>query len=177
MIEEVILVDTEDNQLGVMEKMEAHRLGVLHRAFSVFIFNKKGDMLLQKRSPEKYHSPGLWTNACCSHPRPGESIEAAASRRLREELNFSVPIKKVFDFTYRAEFSNGLIEHEFDHVFFGEYDGWVNFNPTEVSDYCYMSLDEVKDSIQLSPNKFTEWFRIVLPQVEAIRSLKIEGGR
>ena len=166
MEEQVILVDTEDREIGSMEKMEAHRKGVLHRAFSVFIFNTKGDMLLQKRAAEKYHSAGLWTNACCSHPRPGEATEAAATRRLREELNFSVPIRKVFDFTYRAEFSNGLIEHEFDHVFFGEFDGWVKFNPSEVSDYCYMSLEEVKESVALSPNKFTEWFRIVLPEIE-----------
>lgn len=172
MIEEVILVDTEDREIGVMEKMEAHRKGLLHRAFSVFLFNSKGDMLLQKRAAEKYHSPGLWTNACCSHPRPGESIEMAAARRLQEELNISVPIAKKFHFTYRAEFENGLTEHEFDHVFFGNYDGRIDFNKEEVSDYCYMSLEQVQQSIQLKPSKFTEWFRIAMPQI-----IEVVGSR
>src|ERR1700744_2758864 len=117
--EEVILVDEADVQLGTMEKIEAHRKALLHRAFSVFIFNSKGEMLLQQRAAEKYHSPGLWTNACCSHPRPGEETQAAAMRRLMEELGFTLELEKIFDFTYRSEFENGLTEFEFDHVFVG----------------------------------------------------------
>src|ERR1700754_1322335 len=117
--EEVILVNENDIPVGTMEKMEAHRKALLHRAFSVFIFNSKGEMLLQQRADKKYHSGGLWTNACCSHPKPGEEIETAASRRLREELGFGTGLRKVFDFIYQSPFDNGLTEFEFDHVFFG----------------------------------------------------------
>src|SRR4249919_2599143 len=114
--QEVILVNEQNEAIGTMEKMEAHRKALLHRAFSVFIFNSKGEMLLQQRALNKYHSGGLWTNACCSHPRPGELIEDAATRRLKEELGFETPLKKIFQFTYQASFDNGLTEHEFDHV-------------------------------------------------------------
>src|SRR5271168_1810255 len=114
--EEVILVDESDQPLGTMEKMEAHRRAVLHRAFSVFIFNSRGEMLLQQRAPDKYHSAGLWSNACCSHPRPGEETADAASRRLKEELGFTTPLEELFHFTYKSEFGNGLTEYEFDHV-------------------------------------------------------------
>src|SRR4030095_7998604 len=125
---EVILVDQEDRPSGTAEKMEAHRKGLLHRAFSVFIFNSKGEMLLQQRALSKYHSGGLWTNACCSHPAPGEKTKDGAIRRLNEELGFETPVEKVFDFVYKAEFDNGLTEHEFDHVFAGEYEGQLNVN-------------------------------------------------
>src|SRR5690348_5807899 len=120
-MEQVVLVNEEDQEVGTMEKMEAHRRGVLHRAFSVFIFNKQGEMLLQQRAQEKYHSGGLWTNACCSHPRPGEEVSEGAGRRLVEELGFETELQPVFNFVYKANFENGLIEHEFDHVYFGTY--------------------------------------------------------
>ncbi len=142
--DEVILVNENDIPLGTMEKMEAHRRAVLHRAFSVFIFNSKGEMLLQQRAPEKYHSAGLWTNACCSHPRPGEETEAAAVRRLGEELGFTTGLEKLFHFTYRSEFTNGLTEFEFDHVFVGFYNGDVHPNTEEVSDYGYYSLGDIR---------------------------------
>ncbi|HSU49504.1 MAG TPA: isopentenyl-diphosphate Delta-isomerase, partial [Segetibacter sp.] len=122
-MEEVILVNELDEQIGKMEKMEAHSKGLLHRAFSVFIFNDQGEMLLQQRAVSKYHSGGLWTNACCSHPRPEEATEDAALRRLQEELGFTVSLAKIFDFRYNASFTNGLTEHEFDHVFVGTYNG------------------------------------------------------
>lgn len=163
---QVILVDTEDRPTGTIEKMEAHRLGVLHRAFSVFVFNEKGEMLLQQRALSKYHSGGLWTNACCSHPAPGEETTDAARRRLVEELGIEIPVQKIFDFVYRTEFDNGLIEHEFDHVFTGRHDGFVDFNRDEVMDICYKSMDEVKNSLHLNPEQYTSWFRIAFPKIE-----------
>ena len=164
--QQVILVDNNDGILGVMGKMEAHQKGVLHRAFSIFIFNNKGEMLLQQRAADKYHSGGLWTNACCSHPRPGEETIAAAARRLKEELGFETPIVKVFDFVYRVELDNELTEHEFDHVFAGEYNGLVRFNTEEVKDICYRTFDEIRQSLESSPEKYTEWFRIAFPRIE-----------
>lgn len=166
MIEEVILVNEQDEETGSMEKIEAHRRAVLHRAFSVFIFNKNGEMLLQQRAHHKYHSGGLWTNACCSHPRPGEETINAASRRLKEEMGFQVPIKKIFDFTYRAEFDNGLTEFEFDHVFAGEYNGIIHADPDEVSDYCYKDIGTIKQSLQSHPQKYTAWFHLAFPKIE-----------
>jgi len=164
-MEEVILVNERDEQVGSMEKMEAHRKGVLHRAFSVFIFNDKNEMLLQQRATSKYHSGGLWTNACCSHPRPGEQTEAAAARRLHEELGFTIPLSKIFDFHYNAAFDNGLTEHEFDHVYVGTYTGKIAPNPSEVQDYCYKSMDEISATIQSHPHKYTAWFCIAFPKV------------
>jgi isopentenyl-diphosphate Delta-isomerase len=164
-MEEVILVNEQDEQVGSMEKMEAHHKGALHRAFSVFIFNNKGEMLLQQRAISKYHSGGLWTNACCSHPRPGESTNEAADRRLQEELGFSTSIKKIFDFKYNASFNNGLIEHEFDHVYVGNFQGQVKPNPSEVQDYCYMTMKDILASTQSHPHKYTAWFCIAFPQV------------
>ncbi|GGB08272.1 isopentenyl-diphosphate Delta-isomerase [Puia dinghuensis] len=149
-----------------MEKMEAHRKAVLHRAFSVFIFNSKGEMLLQQRAGDKYHSPGLWTNACCSHPRPGEDTLAAACRRLREELGFTTSLEKLFDFTYRSEFDNGLTEFEFDHVFVGYYDDEdIHPNAAEVSDYRYCSLEEIKEGLAVHPDNYTSWFHLAFPLV------------
>ncbi len=173
--EEVILVDGNDTPVGTMEKMEAHRKALLHRAFSVFIFNTKGEMLLQQRAPEKYHSAGLWTNACCSHPRPGEETEAAAQRRLREELGFTTPLKKIFHFTYKSEFENGLTEFEFDHVFTGIYDHAQDICPnrTEVSDFSYRSQADIKVDLEQHPHRFTSWFHLAFPLVcEKIASLK-----
>ena len=124
-------------------------------------------MLLQQRALQKYHSGGLWTNACCSHPAPGETTEDAAARRLQEELGFAVPLKKVFHFTYQAAFDNGLTEHEFDHVFIGTYNGKIQPDKDEVMDYCYMSMESIKNSMVTHPQKYTEWFKIALPQLEA----------
>ena len=163
---EVILVDQDDRPSGTAEKMEAHRKGLLHRAFSVFIFNSKGEMLLQQRAMSKYHSGGLWTNACCSHPAPGEETISAAQRRMEEEMGIAPPVEKIFDFVYRAEFENGLIENEFDHVLAGEYDGTINFNKEEVMDYCFKSLGELKHSLDTHPQKYTAWFHIAFPRVE-----------
>jgi isopentenyl-diphosphate delta-isomerase len=165
-MEEVILVDGNDEQIGTMEKMEAHRKGVLHRAFSIFLFNEKNEMLLQQRAITKYHSGGLWTNACCSHPSPFEDTEVAASRRLREELGFTTPIKKIFDFNYNASFDNGLVEHEFDHVFVGTYTGKIKPNPAEVQDYCYKTMEEITATIASHSHKYTAWFCIAFPKVK-----------
>lgn len=166
MSDQVILVNEKDEQVDVMDKMEAHKLGVLHRAFSIFIFNGNGEMLLQQRAHHKYHSGGLWTNACCSHPAPGESTDAAAARRLQEEMGFTAHLIKVFDFTYRAEFDNGLIEHEFDHVYLGLYNGDVYPNPDEVSDYSYKRLEDITTEMSEQPEMFTAWFHIAFPLME-----------
>lgn len=163
--EEVILVDENDQPIGVMEKIEAHRKALLHRAFSVFIFNNKGEMLLQQRASDKYHSPGLWTNACCSHPRPGEETHDAAIRRLHEELGFTTSLEKAFDFTYKSAFENGLTEFEFDHVFTGVYDAEVTPDPAEVSDYAYRSLEEIRKGLEMAPDQFTYWFIVAFPLV------------
>jgi isopentenyl-diphosphate delta-isomerase len=162
----VILVDKEDTPVGTAEKMEAHEKGLLHRAFSVFIFNEKGEMLLQQRAKTKYHSGGLWTNACCSHPAPGETTADAAVRRLQEELGFATMVNKVFDFMYKASFENGLIENEFDHVFTGKYEGDVHFNTAEVMNVSFKSLQEIKDSLKTDPQKYTAWFQIAFPKIE-----------
>ena len=164
--EEVILVDENDRPLGTMEKMEAHRKALLHRAFSIFIFNQNGEMLLQQRAHQKYHSAGLWTNACCSHPRPGEATLEAAIRRLKEELGFTTHLEKIFDFTYKSEFENGLTEFEFDHVFVGAYGDLVLPNKDEVCDYCYKSLDEVGAALQSDPVSYTSWFHLAFPRIK-----------
>src|SRR5215471_15784306 len=147
-MEHVILVNEQDGEIGAIEKMKAHEDAMLHRALSIFIFNDKGEMLLQQRALKKYHSGGLWTNACCSHPRPGEDIHEAAKRRLREELGFETSLEKVFDFIYKATLDNGLTEHEFDHVFVGKYNGLVHPNANEVKDYCFKSMEEIGSSIK-----------------------------
>jgi isopentenyl-diphosphate Delta-isomerase len=164
--DKVILVNEHDDMVGIMDKMEAHKQGLLHRAFSIFIFNTKGEMLLQQRAVSKYHSGGLWTNACCSHPMPGEKTEDAAQRRLMEELGFETPVEKIFDFVYKARFDNGLTEHEFDHVFAGEYEGKLNINPEEVNDYCYKEISEIKNTLQTHPQKYTAWFHLAFPKIE-----------
>jgi len=165
-MEKVILVNERDEETGTIEKMEAHRKGILHRAFSIFIFNNKKEMLLQQRAMHKYHSGGLWTNACCSHPRPGELTEAAAIRRLKEELGFETGLEKIFGFTYKATFENGLIENEFDHVFSGIYNGEIYFNKNEVQDVCFRSMQEIESDLQTYPNKFTAWFLIAFPMIK-----------
>jgi len=163
---DVILVDEMDRPLGTMEKMEVHQKALLHRAFSVFIFNEKGEMLLQKRAANKYHSAGLWTNACCSHPRPGTNTMNAAVQRLQEEMGFITVLEKVFDFIYKTPFDNGLTEYEFDHVFVGTYDGNIDPDPREVADFCFMPVDEIKNSMQSHADKYTAWFKIAFPKIE-----------
>ncbi len=162
---QVILVTEQDEPIGYMEKMEAHERGFLHRAFSVFVFNKKGELLLQQRALDKYHSGGQWSNTCCSHPQPGEETLEAAQRRLREEMGFTTPIEKLFDFIYSAEFQNGLTEFEFDHVFAGEYEGPIDFDTTEVMDYCYKGLSLIQQEVKKDPFKYTIWFRAALPEI------------
>ena len=164
-MERVILVDENDTPLGTMEKMEAHEKGVLHRAFSVFIFNSNGDMLLQQRALSKYHSGGLWTNTCCSHPRENETTVDAAHRRLQEEMGFDCEINKEFDFIYKKQLDKGLTEHELDHVFIGKYEGEVKFNPEEVNAYSYKPVQEVLSEVLRFPKKYTEWFKICLNEV------------
>lgn len=164
--EYVVLVDEMDNEIGAMEKMQAHLKPNLHRAFSIFIFNKKGEILLQQRAFSKYHSGGLWTNACCSHPKQNETVLNGAQRRLVEEMGFITHLIKAFDFIYQASFSNGLTEYEFDHVFIGNYDGDIKFNTIEVENYCYKSLSDVNKEILITPNIYTEWFKIALPKLE-----------
>ncbi len=163
---QVILVNEDDEPIGTMEKMEAHQRALLHRAFSVFIFNPQGEMLLQQRAEHKYHSGGLWTNACCSHPFPGEDVRAAASRRLNEELGFSVPLSKIFSFTYQSAFTNGLTEHEYDHVFTGIFDGTPNPDRNEVKDLQYKSIADIESSISREPFLYTAWFLIAFPKIK-----------
>lgn len=169
--EEVVLVDEHDREVGTMEKMEAHRKGLLHRAFSVFIFNTKGEMLLQQRALTKYHSGGLWTNTCCSHPRHGEPLETAAKRRLIEEMGLDCEIVAAFSFTYKASLDNDLIEHELDHVFTGVSDTPPKLNPDEAASHQYISPARLLKWVEDEPEAFTEWFKICLPRV--IKELKL----
>ncbi|TCD10440.1 isopentenyl-diphosphate Delta-isomerase [Pedobacter frigidisoli] len=165
MEERVILVDENDLPTGQMEKLEAHQKGKLHRAFSVFIFNTKNELLLQQRAKDKYHSGGLWTNTCCSHPRFGESNLEAAKRRLEEEMGMKCNLSYGFNFIYKAEFEDGLIEHELDHVFFGSSDEIPEINKSEVESYRYVSLDLLKEEIDSNPSQFTPWLKICLNNV------------
>lgn len=166
MEEQVILVDRNDNEIGLMAKMEAHEKGVLHRAFSVFVFNQHGEMMLQRRALSKYHSPGLWSNTCCSHPRKGETALEAAHRRTVEEMGFDCEMNKAFSFIYKADFDNGLTEHEFDHVIIGKYDKEPVINPEEVDSWKWIKLDELKKDMNENPEKYTVWFRIAFKEVE-----------
>lgn len=175
MEEKVILVNEADEPQGLMEKMEAHRKGLLHRAFSVFIFNKKNELLLQQRAISKYHSGGLWTNTCCSHPREGEDNLAAAHRRLQEEMGFDCEISKLTDFVYRAELDQGLIEHEFDHVFVGRWEGEPEVNPEEVESFRWMNVEAVEADIQTNPDRYTAWFKIIYQ--EFLKHVRNESNR
>ncbi|MFV0247407.1 MAG: isopentenyl-diphosphate Delta-isomerase [Tenacibaculum sp.] len=159
--EQVILVDKQDRQIGVMEKIEAHKRALLHRAFSVFVFNTKGQLLLQQRAEHKYHSPLLWTNTCCSHQREGESNIEAGKRRLQEEMGFTCQLKEAFSFIYKANFDNGLTEHELDYVLIGNFDGKPKLNPNEVKAYKWMTLKQIKDELKNKPKLYTEWFKII----------------
>lgn len=161
-MEHVILVDTHDNEIGTMEKLEAHKKGVLHRAFSVVLFDGSGNVLLQKRSQDKYHSKGLWTNTCCSHPLPGEAVADGARRRLREEMGIDLQPTFSHSFIYKAELDNGLTEHEFDHVFFGSFDGEPLINTTEVEDWKYVNVRWLKEDMISHPGNYTVWFRHIM---------------
>jgi len=157
----VILVNENDEQLGLMPKMEAHEKALLHRAFSVFTFNQKGELLLQQRAASKYHSPLLWTNTCCSHQRNGESNIDAGKRRLEEEMGFVCDLKEVFSFVYKAPFDNGLTEHELDHVMVGAYNDNPKINKEEVENFKWLSVEDVKRDIENHPEIYTAWFRII----------------
>ncbi len=163
--ENVILVDKNDDPVGLMEKMEAHEKAVLHRAFSVFIFNSEGELLLQQRAQHKYHSPGLWTNTVCSHPCEGEKTDAAAHRRIVEEMGFDCSFEEAFSFIYRADVGQGLIEHEFDHVFIGSSDTAPLINSDEVASWKYVELQWLEKDVMINPINYTEWFKIALTQV------------
>ena len=164
-MEHVVLVDEKDTQIGIMEKMAAHIVPRLHRAFSIFIFNSKGEMLLQQRALTKYHSPGLWTNTCCSHPRNGESLEQATARRLKEEMGLTCDMHEVFTFIYKAPVGLGLVEHEYDHVWFGTTDDTPVVNTEEVASFKYMSLDDIASDMEAHPECYTEWFKISFEEV------------
>jgi len=164
-MEYVILVDENDQETGQMEKMEAHEKALLHRAFSIFLFNDKQELLLQQRAFSKYHSGGLWTNTCCSHPRAGETVLEAANRRLMEEMGIEADMQQQFHFVYKAELDNNLTEHELDHVVFGKFNGEPNINPEEVAAWKYKSMDEIAREMKENPKQYTAWFRIVFDEV------------
>ncbi len=166
----VILVDENDRQIGLDDKLSAHQNGAkLHRAISVFVFNKKGETLLQRRAMSKYHSRGKWANACCSHPRPGEDVADAAHRRLKEEMGFECELREVFSFTYKADVGDGLTEHEYDHVFFGNHEKGVEVNKDEAMDYRWVSIEVLRDEIERNQGEFAPWLRMCLDRVASSR--------
>jgi len=171
-MEYVILVDEHDNAIGTMEKQQAHVEGLLHRAFSVFIFNSEKKLLLQKRASSKYHCGGVWTNTCCSHPRENENTLEAANRRLHEEMGIQCPLNPLFSFLYKAEFDNGLTEHEIDHVFFGSTDETPKLNTLEAEDYRYIGIEELQLEIKETPQHFTPWFLIAINRVLEFNSIQ-----
>ncbi|HYH86265.1 MAG TPA: isopentenyl-diphosphate Delta-isomerase [Pyrinomonadaceae bacterium] len=160
--EQVILVDEQDRELGASDKLRAHVEGALHRAFSVFIFDRAGRLLLQRRAREKYHSGGLWSNTCCGHPRPGEETAAAAHRRLREEMNVACELREAFGFVYRAELDNALVEHEYDHVFVGELEGSPAPDPSEVEEWKWIDMDELRRELRDEPSRYSYWLKSVV---------------
>lgn len=159
--EKVILVNEKDEPIGLMPKMEAHEKALLHRAFSVFIFNNKNELLLQQRALSKYHSPGLWTNTCCSHQRDGESNTEAGKRRLIEEMGFETELTEVLSFIYKAPFDNGLTEYEFDHIMIGYYSEEPKINKEEVANWKWMTLEEIRKDMTNYPDRYTAWFKII----------------
>jgi isopentenyl-diphosphate Delta-isomerase len=171
-MEKVILVDEDDNAIGAMDKLEAHYKGVLHRAFSILIFNSKGELLLQKRSNKKYHSGGLWTNSCCSHPKPDEHIANAASNRLMHEMGIDLQPQFAYKFLYKTELDNNFTEHELDHVFTGVFDGTPMVNVDEVSDWKFISIEKLRADILKHPDNYTIWFRLIMdhPDLKLITS-------
>lgn len=174
MKEQVILVDAQDNQIGLMEKIEAHEKALLHRAFSVFIFNDKKELMLQQRAADKYHSPLLWTNTCCSHQRDGETNLGAGKRRLQEEMGFVCELKDIFSFIYKAPFDNGLTEHELDHVMIGTFNGQPNINKEEAENYKWLPLELVKKDMEVSPEIYTAWFKIIFKESYEILQKSIQ---
>lgn len=165
MEDHVILVNGDDDELGTAGKMAAHVSGELHRAVSVFVFDGRGRVMLQKRAAAKYHSGGLWSNTCCSHPRPNETVDDAARRRLREEMGIDCELEKMFSFVYRASLGNGLIEHEYDHVFFGTYDGSPELNPDEAEDWTWMEMDALSADVRERPQAYSFWLAACLDEV------------
>ena len=161
-MEEVILVDKNDREIGSEEKIKAHREGNLHRSFSVFVFNSEGRLLMQQRASSKYHSGGLWSNTCCSHPRPGEQVTEAAHRRLKEEMGFDCPLKELFTFTYKVKFPNGLSEHEFDHVLIGKFNGNPKPNPEEAGSFRWADPDSLRKDVEGNPDNYTYWLKAAL---------------
>lgn len=168
MKEIIIQVDENDIEIGPIEKMEAHRKAILHRAFSILVFNSKNELLLHKRALDKYHSPNLWTNTCCSHPRFNENLNYAIYRRLEEEMGFTCDLKEIFSFIYKIELEDELFEHEFDHVFIGFYEGEVLPNEDEVSEYKWMSLDLIEEDMINNPNSYTYWFKTLFPKFKDV---------
>ena len=164
--EKVILIDKNNRKIGTEEKIKAHKEGKLHRAFSIFIFNSKGELLIQKRARSKYHSEGLWSNTCDGHPRPNETYSKATHRRLKEEVGFDCGLKKLFCFYYKTKLGK-LIENEYDCVFIGKFDGKLNPSPKEIMDYKWVSLDNLKKDIKKNPNKYTVWLKIALRKIKA----------
>jgi isopentenyl-diphosphate Delta-isomerase len=162
MEDHVVLVNEHDVEIGTCEKLEAHKKGLLHRAFSILLFNSKGELLLQKRAQHKYHSAGLWTNTCCSHPRPGELVKTAAQRRLHEEMGIITSLKFAYSFLYTVPLENDLTEHELDHVFIGTYDGIPQANSAEVEDWKFVTLDFAREDISKHPTHYTYWFKLIL---------------
>ena len=173
--EHVILVDSSDREIGTEEKLSAHRRGVLHRAFSAFVVHPDGRMLLQRRALRKYHSAGLWSNTCCSHPRPGETVIEAAQRRMVEEMGVSVDLEPAFSFTYRADLEHNLIEHEFDHVLIGRSSAPPRPAEQEVADWRWVTVADIRDQLMRSPEDFTIWFRLVFDRVVDV--LEADGGK
>jgi isopentenyl-diphosphate delta-isomerase len=159
--EYVILVNELDEEIGTMPKLEAHERALLHRAFSVFVMNSSGELMLQQRAAGKYHSPGLWTNTCCSHQRLGESNVEAGKRRLKEEMGFQTELEELFSFVYKAPFDNGLTEHEYDHVLLGYFEDEPDFNPVEVAGWKWMKPQAIRLDMRENPSKYTAWFRII----------------
>jgi isopentenyl-diphosphate Delta-isomerase len=174
MSELLIVVDENDQPVGVGEKMAVHLKGLLHRCFSIFIFNDKGEVLLQKRAASKYHSGGLWTNTCCGHPLDGEALDAAAHRRLFEEMGFDCALREVFSFIYKADLDHGLKEHEFDHVFVGTHTGAVNPNPEEADGFRWASMSVVSEEIAKAPEAYTVWSKIAFEKLEVMKALPPE---
>ena len=173
--ENVVLVDTNNNKLGLMPKMEAHIKGILHRAFSVIIFNNNGDIMLQKRARTKYHTPGLWSNTCCSHQRDNEDNITAGKRRLYEEMGFTTQLQNFDSFIYKVSFSNGLIEHEFDHILTGVYNGIPNLNKKEVDEWKWVSIDYLYHDINNNPDNYTAWFKIIINKYsESLKKWKLQ---
>ncbi len=165
-MEQVILVDEKDNEIGTMEKMEAHQKGLLHRAFSVLVFNSKGEMLLQQRAISKYHSGGLWTNTCCSHPQPGETIEQAGKRKLMQEMGFSCDLSFSHKFVYKVQLDNDLIEYEWDYILIGYYDGVPSINSNEAHAWKYASVKSIQKDAIKNPDQYTCWFKLILKHPE-----------